>query len=459
MTVVRSGLVLAIPLAFGISVARGDVAVVATFPGDSAIDPKVNPDNVGAVGPGHVVDFTCANVVVHDKQTGKVLQKKAQEQFWKDLGFPNVRPNDPRVLYDALSERFIATIADDKVHHLYLAVSAGPDPTGAWKGVQTPFDSPDFGFRMGVDKNGFYGCWWNRNHDTHVMMSCCAIPKEDLVAAGGPDLSHVRVFTDLELESFPATDLNPDKSPDAPEVLLCHEFASTGSFGKLYMYKITWSGKTAAISEAQEIPLAKTYSSPNGSSHSNEAVQPPPAGHLRADEGRRTSCVYAHGGSVFTCNGAKRTHESRCGIFWCEVRVEDGAVLQEGLLDSPDADYLIPSLAVDAGGNVGIGCTITSATQFPSACVMGHAASAPRNSMGKPVVSVKGTTAFIAPAKAAIGWGNYNSTCVDPSDPTILWTYQEYAASATPGQFSTCWTAFRVGPDPQGRPEQSEKPR
>jgi hypothetical protein len=128
--------------------------------------------------------------------------------------------------------------------------------------------------------------------------------------------------------------------------------------------------------------------------------------------------------------------------------VSDGAVLQEALVDADDSDYLAPSLAVDGAGNVGIGCTRSSRTEFPSACVMGRASADPKGAMGKPVVSVKGTTVYVpaAPPKFAVAWGNYNSTCVDPADPTLLWTSQEYAASTTPGQFSTCWTAFRVKP-------------
>jgi hypothetical protein len=427
--------------------APGEVVVVATFPGDSAVGPKAAPDNVGAVGPGHVVDFTCANFIVHDKKTGAVVLKKSQVDFWKELGCPDVHPNDPRMLYDPLSGRFVGTIASDATHRLYLAVSTTSDPTDPWKGVLTPFDSPDFGFRMGIDKNGLYGCWWNRNRDTHIMMDCCAIPKDDLTASGGPDLKNVQLFRNLEIESFPATDLRPDKSPDAPEFLLCHEFARAGSFAKMYLYKITWSGKTAAISKVQEIPLERTYFCPNGSSHQNEALQPPPGGNLRGDEGRRTACVYYSKGSLFTCNEAKRNLQSRCGIFWAEVRAEDGIVLQEGLVDSPDSDYLAPTLAVDAKGGVGIGCTRTSATEYPSSCVMGRAASAPKGSMSGPVISMKGTTVFSAPSKSAIPWGNYNSTCLDPSDPSLLWTTQEYAGSATPGQYSTCWTAFRVAPE------------
>ena len=51
------------------------VTVVTTFPGDSGPGPKDVPDNSGAVGPDHLVDFTNANVVIHDKKSGKVIRR------------------------------------------------------------------------------------------------------------------------------------------------------------------------------------------------------------------------------------------------------------------------------------------------------------------------------------------------------------------------------------------------
>src|SRR5262249_12220611 len=154
------------------------------------------------------------------------------------------------------------------------------------------------------DKNGLYITFIVMTKNTHTMHSCYAIPKADAIAAEGPNLANIQTFSNLEIECFPATDLDPNKPADAPEILLNREFGN--SFSKMYLYKITWAGKSASISKMQTISLSKTYVAPNGSSLQNRATQPAPGEKLRADEARRTTCVYAHGGSIFSCNEAKR---------------------------------------------------------------------------------------------------------------------------------------------------------
>jgi hypothetical protein len=421
------------------------VTILTTFPGDTGPGPKDAPDNSGAVGPNHVVDFTNANVVIHDKKTGKTIRRMTQTEFWKAAkpGFDLPKLNDPRLLYDPLSQRWFAVIAE--LRHLsvgYLAVSESSDPNMGWKAIKLPMEPTDPGMKLGVDKNGLYIAFYVMTGDTHTMMSVHAIPKADAIAPEGPSLVHLQTFSKLEIECFPATDLNANKAADAPAILLHHEFGN--SFSKMFMYKITWAGNAASISKMQTIPLSKTYVIPNASGK-NHAVQPAPGEKLRADEGRRTLSVYQHGDSLFTSNEAKRTLDSRCGVFWCEIRAKDGAVQQEGFVDDPECDYLVPSLAVDANGNIGLGCTRSSATEYPSAYVMMHAADDPPNTMRPAVLAAKGTTVFSSNAKSKYGlaWGNYNSTCVDPADPTVLWTYQEYATSSTPSQWTTCWVAFK----------------
>lgn len=205
-------------------------------------------------------------------------------------------------------------------------------------------------------------------------------------------------------------------------------------------------GNTASISPLQTISLSKTYSTPNGSSQKNLAMQPAPGNKLRTDEGRRTSSVFAFGGSVFGCNEAKRTIDTRPGILWYEVRVSDGVLLQEGLVDDPNNDFIAPSLALDAQGNIGIGCTRTSASEFPSVYIMLHATSDPVNTMRPPVLALAGTAPYIN-SKASpygIGWGNYSSTGIDPVNPLRFWSFQEYANSTTDAQWSTAWVSFQL---------------
>jgi len=145
-------------------------------------------------------------------------------------------------------------------------------------------------------------------------------------------------------------------------------------------------------------------------------------------EGREIRKIWSDGKKhcstayLWAWRSAKKTIDSRCGIFWCQIRASDGVLLQEGLVEASDHDYLVPSLAVDAKGNIGLGCTRTSATECPSVCVMVHGAGDPKNTMRAPVVAAKGTTVFQSkrPSKFGLAWGNYNTTCLDPTDPNIF---------------------------------------
>jgi hypothetical protein len=132
----------------------------------------------------------------------------------------------------------------------------------------------NLGMKLGFDKNGVYITFIVMTGDTHTMHGCFAIPKADILSADGPRLGDVQSFRNLEIESFPATDNDPNKPADAPELILNREFGN--SFSKMYLYRLTWSGKTATLSKAQIIPLSRTYQSPNASSLRGRAFQPAP---------------------------------------------------------------------------------------------------------------------------------------------------------------------------------------
>lgn len=425
------------------SAAGADIDVVSVIEGDKGPGFKPAANVMGAVGPRHVVDFTIAGFTVHDKATGKSLRHQSQLEFWKQVQpvgslDPSPHANDPWMVYDPLSERWFATIAGTGTGESFLAVSSSADPLQPWKGVVLPLPRVDPGMKIGVDRNGLYLSCANGSENPREALDMSVIPKADAIDTNGPSLARARIVGKLIYAAFPAVHVEADQTPETPAALISNEFGGL-TCGELYLYRITWIGAQADISKIQTIPLSRAYAVPR-----MEGVQPDGAVRLAQAGGRRNNSAFVHGGSVFSCNGAQRTADSRPGILWYEVRIADGALLQEGFIDSPDCDYLYPSIAVDGRGNVGIGCTRTSKSEYPSVCVMMRAASDPAGTMRPPVVAVKGSTAFRYPGVTAMNFSNYSTTCIDPSDRDILWTYQGYANSTVDRQWCTAWAAFKL---------------
>lgn len=433
--------------AVGPQAPTGRIEIVSTIDGNRGPGWKQTADISGAVGPNHAVSFDAGGFTACDKATGKPLLHLSPSEFWHRVQptgalDPRNEPNDPKIIYDPLSRRWFATCSGNSAPgDSFLAVSCSADPTGPWKGVLLPVPKGDPGVVLGVDRNGLYICSHNGSASSADAMNCLVIPKADAIAPGGPALANAQTFGRLTFAAYPAMDLDPAKPTDAPEIVMNNEFeADKPGSGKLYLYKVTWTGGRAGISDAQVINLSRVYHTSRGM----DCLQPAPGPRLRSDSGRRSSSFFVRNGSVFGCHSARRTPGSRVGLVWYEVRIRDGALVQEGLIDDPECDYLYPSLALDSRGNLGLGCTRTSETEFPSVCVMMRAAGDPPGTMRPPVVAVKGTTAYRYPGVAAVNWSHYSSTVIDPADPNLLWTYQAYSNSEVEKQWCAAWASFRL---------------
>src|SRR5262249_5992962 len=153
----------------------------------------------------------------------KVLRDETQHEFWLKV-LPaktfDLQANDPRILYDPITQRWFAWVQGINPANGYLAVSTTADPTESWKGIKLPIPPHNFGARIGFEKNGLYISFQKGNPDAQKAKTCYAIPMSDVVAADGPDLANMQPLADLEVEAFPATDLDAKKAPDAPAVLL-----------------------------------------------------------------------------------------------------------------------------------------------------------------------------------------------------------------------------------------------
>jgi hypothetical protein len=391
-----------------------------------------------------VVDFVGLSFTVHDKSTGAVVTSMSQDQFWINAGVTPGTLLDPRIVYDPLAGRWYAVTAGPDA---FLAISAGSDPTGAWMGLPiTNAVTGDLLVKVGFDVTGVYTCFYGGNTNAN----CYAIPKVDLLWGGAlatPTLARMGSFTNLAFEMVPAIDLNATKAVTAPEALLTRQGGQNGTnlAMVLILQKITWSGSgclalngscTASISAAQNISTNFTYTAPAN------AAQPGSATPIRGVENHRFFDVFASGTSIFAAHGTQIG--SHVGFEWFEIRVSDGAVIQQAQLADPNADLIFPSVAVDSSGNLGIGFTKTSTTEYPSVYLTGRLNTDPVNTLRTAVLATAGTAAYACTLNNPLGWGTYTSTVRDPSNPLTLWTYQEYSNSSNNCQWATHWVSFTL---------------
>jgi hypothetical protein len=194
------------------AITRGFQAVTDPLPGATmAFDPA---DASGAVGPQHVVGAFNNAVTVHDR-AGNLLSLVSMGQFWHDNTLPDKFLYDPRVAYDAASDRWvIVMLGDDSFNQmngvLNIALSASGNPAGGWRRFRVPVDQTGHldgdithlaitADKIAVTVRVFNG-------DVHTSTTVFSMPKS--AAFAGPNLSIVGD------QLSPSADLAPLSSDD-----------------------------------------------------------------------------------------------------------------------------------------------------------------------------------------------------------------------------------------------------
>jgi hypothetical protein len=127
------------------------------------------------------------------------------------------------------------------------------------------------------------------------------------------------------------------------------------------------------------------------------------------------------------------------GVRWYEIRNPGTApaVFQQGTVVDPDTDFWLGSIAMDHAGDIALGFSAMSHTQFSSIFVAGRTPADPPGKMLGPLVLARGSGVQVNSFKR---WGDYSSMTVDPKDDCTFWYTQEYYLGT--GSFN--W-ATRVG--------------
>ncbi|MBD3292864.1 MAG: PEP-CTERM sorting domain-containing protein [Armatimonadia bacterium] len=387
----------------------------------------IPPDTMGAVGRDHIVELINGRYRVYDKTDGTTVRNRSLNQFWLDAG---VTPAgsfafDPRVVYDPFSERYFASSVDNAggANNLLFAVSNSDDPLDGWSAALIDSDSDDTHWAdfetLGFNADGVYVAAnmfpiSSGSNRTAVL----AIEKAPLLGAT-PTFSGA-IWQDLSLSS---TGFAMQPVLDYDNTGLPYDLIGVVSGNTLSVSTISGdlSSSPTLTTGAQSVTTVTVSDPP-------DADQPNDVQDLETNDIRISSNVILINGSYWGTQAV--TRNGRSAIRWFEIDQSTYTVVQEGFIEDSVLDLYYPSIAVSEDGFAAIGCSGSSASQFASAYVVHGEMQAGVMEFGDPVLIEAGSATYRRlDSRNRNRWGDYSATVIDPYNPRVFWTFQEYAHS------------------------------
>ncbi len=353
----------------------------------------------------------------------------------------------PAPVRDTVVVRAPAT-RDSGAYAMCYAVSATPDPMGGWyryEFVRPLF--PDYP-RPAVWPDGWY-VPTSTGDDVIEKHACVADRARMLRGEAASEqcviIADVNFLNTVDLDG---TTLPP---PGAPNIMLAAGGTQLrnqlrDSVLLAWTFHVDWDdARNTRVDGPVRIPVAP-YEYLCGGQLTNCVPQPGTDRRLDAQGdklmarvtyrriGTRELIVATH--SVNTASGAG-------GVRWYELEVARDRTLrvaQQGTFSPDGAARWMPSPATDRFGNIGIGYSFGSATQFPGQRFAGRRAGDTR---GRLTLAEQVLVDGAASQVSTLRWQDYTQTAVDPRDDCTIWYVGDHLqAGAT--SYSTRIGAFRL---------------
>ncbi|MEM7674853.1 MAG: PKD domain-containing protein, partial [Myxococcota bacterium] len=416
------------------------------------------PDTDGVVGPNHFLQMTNLVTLITDKNGNTVSGPFVNNAFWDGIGGlcePN-NSGDPIVLYDESADRWIVTqfaIATPNYAQC-VAVSQTGDPTGGYNRYEFSFNNVGFN---DYPKHGI-------TNDSVTLMANIFTPFGGSFIFGGTFLGTIdknamyagqpASLLGENLGSsefgFVAGDLD---GPGTATALFGTAMSRTGLFD-IWELIPNYSAGTYSLSRIAAIPIASFNSTLCSGSRGACIPQPGTSIQLESLAGRLMPRLQIRDfGSYRTMLTAHTINVGggRAGIRWYEMRqVGSGpwTLFQEGTYAPNDGqNRFMPSIAMNAAGDIGIGYLVGSSNTFLSTAVTGQTAANSGSNLfdSDELFCANGS----GPDTNASRAGDYSATSVDPLTDSF-WHTNEYIGSGglRPWQTTICEFTVSSGGGP-----------
>ena len=401
------------------------------------------PDTMGGVGPQHIVELLNGRYAVYRKSDGVRVQTSSLNQFWTSAvtGFSG-STFDPRILYDAPSQRWFAASVDNAraVNGYLVAVSASSDPTAGWSGFRIDADASDTLWAdfptLGINADAVViaaTMFPLVGSQTPSSSGVVVIPKADLLAPV-PTIAGATSFEQalVGFQAQPVVDLD---GGGLPSTLISGTIAP---LGLVMVNAISGSAAAPVLGPLTNVAVPAILGPPT-------ANQPGPKANLDAGDSRFGSNIVQRGGRAWAVHSVDQ--DGRAAVRWMAFDASTSQLLDSGFITDPELDLYYPSLAINDRGEIVIGMSGSSETTFASSFAVLGETSGGVTRFGSPILLEAGLADYQRlGGDGRNRFGDYSATVVDPSDPSVFWTFQEFVPSAN--VWGVRITQFFVVPEP-----------
>jgi hypothetical protein len=353
---------------------------------------------------------------------------------------------NPIVRYDHFADRWLITHVTYDPSIECVAMSRGPDPANdGWYLYAFDISIADHGNSLNGDypkiavwPDGYYLGTYNIGAGTAPRPCVWVLNRQAMLAGKAPQEQHFCLSDGNFL--MPSEVDGPAPPLNTPNFLVRQVNESRrGGRDRLeiFQFRVDWTNprhsKFALLDSIETEPFNSVLCS------SEDCVSQPTTGtHLQTLSDRLMWRVQYRNFGSYECLVANHTVNADghglAGVRWYELRRVPGgkwSIFQQATFAPDKLNRWIGSIAMDAGGNIAIGYSVSSAKEYPGIRYASRLRADPIGLMSRGEVTLlKGQNSQTDISR----WGGYSSMEVDPANPCTFWYANEYIGH--PGAFT-----------------------
>lgn len=446
----------------------------------------VPPDTNGDVSPTHFIQWINTSWAIFDKTTGARLSgPTAGNSFFAGFGgkCQTTNSGDPLAIWDDRAQRWVMSQFTTGANSSQcFAISTTADPLGTYNRYEfawptTPAqvfgDYPHIGVWTdeSTRQNAYTIVTHEFNASTQAFLGAAFIAVErDKMVAGAP-AAQVGIVRFPGYDAYGAEPVHLDGTLHA-KAGSCAPFVHFAAATAEYLFWdmcINWTTPASTTISSEQRVAANTPFVPNyttvpqlGSSVPLDAfgthiMYRAAARAFAPGSPTRMSLVVNHGvvgpsdqgGIRWTHFDLAKPGQRFDSIFTDGLEIAAAVGLNKAIVDegtyTPDTNTRwMGGIAIDKGGNIGVGYNVSSATINPRLMINGRALNDTDGQLRDEQACTPATTGSQTGSFSGRGrWGDYTSMSVDPTDDCTFWFTGEFYPTTSTNQWSTRICSFK----------------